>query len=304
MATKPTLLVLAAGMGSRYGGLKQIDPVGPSGEIIIDYSIYDAIRAGFGKVVFIIRRDIEKDFKECVGDRFKGIIDVDYVYQEKEVLPAGFTMPEGRTKPWGTGHAILMAKDMIKEPFAVINADDFYGASGFKVMGEYLQNACDKDGVADWSMVGYVLRNTLSENGSVSRGVCKLDANNDLEEVVERTTIEKDGNGAVAVDDPANPIHLTGDEYVSMNLWGFTPSFFDVLEQGFIEFLKERGNELKSEYYIAIPVTEMLNAKKATVKVLPTQDSWFGITYPEDKPFVVNSVKELVQGGAYPAKLF
>lgn len=305
MSQKPTLLVLAAGMGSRYGGLKQIDPVGPSGEIIIDYSIYDAIRAGFGKVVFIIRHDIEKDFKECIGNRFKGIIDVDYVFQEKEKLPAGFSVPEGRTKPWGTAHAILMAKDVIKEPFAVINADDFYGASGFKVMGEYLKNAQDKDGVADWSMVGYVLRNTLSDNGSVSRGVCQLDPNNSLIEVVERTKIEKEGaSAAVVVDDPANPIHLTGDEYVSMNLWGFTPSFFDVLEKGFIEFLKARGNELKSEYYIAIPVTEMLNAKKATVKVLPTQDSWFGITYPEDKPFVVNSVKSLVQGGAYPEKLF
>lgn len=304
MSVKPTLLVLAAGMGSRYGGLKQIDPIGPNGEIIIDYSICDAIRAGFGKVVFIIRKEIEKDFKECVGDRFKGIIAVDYVFQELHKLPEGFTVPEGRKKPWGTGHAILMAKGVINEPFAVINADDFYGRSGFAEMGKYLTQAADKNGVSDFAMVGYVLRNTLSEHGSVSRGVCKLDADGDLIEVVERTTIEKKGNGAVAVDDPANPVELTGDEYVSMNLWGFTPSYFDALENGFCAFLTARGNELKSEYYIAIPVTEMLESGKATVKVLPTQDSWFGITYPEDKPLVVESVRKLIARGDYPAKLF
>lgn len=302
--TKPTLLVLAAGMGSRYGGLKQIDPIGPNGEIIIDYSIFDAIRAGFGKVVFIIRRDIEKDFKECVGNRFKGIIDVEYVFQETNKLPAGFIVPEGRKKPWGTGHAILMAKEVIKEPFAVINADDFYGRSGFESMAKYLMKAADKNGVADWSMVGYVLNNTLSENGSVSRGVCKLNDDSQLLEVVERTTIEKRPNGAVVLDDPEIPIVLTGEEYVSMNLWGFTPSFFNALEQGFKRFLDRRGKELKSEYYIAIPVTEMLQAKKATVKVLPTKDSWFGITYPEDKPTVVESVRALIKRGQYPEKLF
>lgn len=213
-------------------------------------------------------------------------------------------MPEGRVKPWGTAHAILMAKDVIKEPFAVINADDFYGRSGFAEIGKYLQTAADKNGVSDFAMVGYVLRNTLSEHGSVSRGVCQLNDKSELVEVVERTTIEKKGNGAVAVDDPSHPIELTGDEYVSMNLWGFTPSYFDALEKGFCEFLKKRGSELKSEYYIAIPVTEMLQSGKATVRVLPTQDSWFGITYPDDKPMVVESVRKLIDRGDYPAKLF
>lgn len=302
--SKPTLLVLAAGMGSRYGGLKQIDPIGPNGEIIIDYSIYDAIRAGFGKVVFIIRKDIEKDFRECVGDRFKGIIDVDYVFQELDKLPEGFSVPEGRTKPWGTGHAILMAKDVVKENFAVINADDFYGRSGFEAMGKFLSTAEDKNGVSDFAMVGYVLRNTLSDYGSVSRGVCQLDPQMHLIEVIERTAIEKRGNGAVVLDDPSNPIELTGDEYVSMNLWGFTPSYFEAVEKGFRAFLEKRGGELKSEYYIPLAVTEKLQEGSAQVTVLPTQDSWFGITYPEDKPWVVDSVRALVEKGEYPAKLF
>jgi dTDP-glucose pyrophosphorylase len=296
---KPTLLVLAAGMGSRYGGLKQIDPIGPNGEIIIDYSVYDAIRAGFGKVVFVIRRDIETEFKAVVGSRFAGVIEVDYVYQDLDALPAGFSVPEGRVKPWGTAHAILMAKDIIDGPFAVINADDFYGAAGFKVMADHLAQA--KDGEwADYCMVGYVLRNTLSEHGTVSRGICRADDDGFLVDVVERTRIRKTGNTAF---DEADEVALTGDEPVSMNLFGFTPSFFDHLDVGFREFLTVQGTEMKSEYYIASPITHLIESNQAKVRLLSSTDAWFGVTYPEDKPSVVASVRKLVDAGAYPNDL-
>ncbi len=300
---KPTLLVLAAGMGSRYGGLKQIDPIGPNGEIIIDYSIFDAVKAGFGKVVFVIRKDIEEMFKEHIGSRFEGIIPVEYAYQQLDDLPEGFTIPEGRTKPWGTGHAIYAARNVVKEPFAVINADDFYGKSAYQLISDKLNNTVDTD-IADYSMVGFVLNNTLSENGFVSRGVCELGKNSILDTVVERTNIVKTETGAEATLDNGDKLPLTGDEVVSMNFWGFTPSLFEHLERMFTDFLKERGTELKSEFYIPSVVADLIKEGKAKAEVLTSTDSWFGVTYPEDKDTVVKSVRSLVENGTYPNKLF
>lgn len=300
---KPTLLVLAAGMGSRYGGLKQIDPVGPRGEIIIDYSVFDAIRAGFGKIVFVIRPDIEAEFKTVVGSRFEGFIEVAYAFQRIDDLPVGLGVPEGRKKPWGTGHAILSAKNIINEPFAVINADDFYGRSGFELLGKRLAAAEDGD-KADYSMVGFTLRNTLSENGTVSRGVCEIDGEHKLIEVVERTDIAKNGDAACFIDDNGVRTDLTADEIVSMNMWGFTPSIFENLERMFEEFLNERGGELKSEFFIPTVVDTLIKNGTAMVEVLESGDSWFGITYPEDKPLVVKSVARLTAAGVYPEKLF
>jgi len=299
---KPTLLVLAAGMGSRYGGLKQIDPVGPSGEIIIDYSIFDAMRAGFGKIVFIIRKEIEESFKETIGTRFEGKILVEYAYQELDALPGGFELPAERAKPWGTGHAILAAKNVINEPFAVINADDFYGKSGYQLLADYLSSAKDGE-MADFCMVGYILRNTLSEHGSVARGVCGLDSDGNLENVVEMTKIEKVGDSARNAEEGAEK-DLTGDEIVSLNLWGFTPSIFVHLENLFVEFLKENINEPKKEFFIPSVVDALIKQGRATVKVLKSSDSWFGITYRDDKPKVVESVNKLVAEGIYPDKLF
>lgn len=299
---KPTLLVLAAGMGSRYGGLKQIDPVGPSGEIIIDYSIFDALRANFGKVVFIIRRDIEEVFKETIGNRFEGKIPVEYAYQDKNDLPEGFTVPEERAKPWGTGHAILAARNVVKEPFAVINADDFYGRSGYKLLADYLGSM--KEGVpANYCMVGYILRNTLSEHGTVARGVCSCDNDSFLKKVVEMTKIEKVGNAA-RNNEPENTCDLTGEEIVSLNLWGFTPSIFGHLQRLFKEFLKENINDPKKEFFIPSVVDTLINEGAAKVKVLKSEDSWFGITYREDKNMVVENINSLVAKGAYPSKLF
>jgi len=300
---KPTLLVLAAGMGSRYGGLKQLDPVGPAGETIIDYSIFDAARAGFGKVVFVIRHDIEAAFKESFDSRYRGHIEIDYAFQELRNLPAGFSVPAGREKPWGTGHAILAAKDLIHEPFAVINADDFYGAASYKVLADYLIRA--KDGAqADYSMVGFRLRNTLSDFGTVSRGICSCDADGNLVSAEELTKIARSGSGAVNTDDHGVQRQLTGDELVSMNMWGFTPSLFVHLETLFVEFLKERGGELKSEFYIPFAVNTMIARKLAHARVLATPESWFGVTYKEDKPMVVAGIRRLIDSGAYPAKLF
>ena len=300
---KPTLLVLAAGMGSRYGGLKQIDPIGPNGEIIIDYSIYDAVKAGFGKVVFVIRKDIEDMFKEHIGSRFENIIPVEYAYQQLDDLPSGFSVPEGRTKPWGTGHAIYAARDIIKEPFAVINADDFYGKSAYELLSKKLQTSSDTN-IADYSMVGFVLSNTLSENGFVSRGVCEIGKDNILNTVVERTNIVKTKTGAEATLENGDKLPLTGNEVVSMNFWGFTPSLFNHLERMFTSFLTQRGQELKSEFYIPTVVADLIKEEKATAQVLTSVDSWFGVTYPEDKEQVVKSVRELVENGTYPNKLF
>jgi len=294
-----TLLVLAAGMGSRYGGLKQIDPVGPSGEAIIDYSIYDAIRAGFTKIVFIIRHDIEAAFKESIGKRFAGRVQVDYVFQELNILPAGFTVPPGRTKPWGTAHAILMAADKVKEPFAAINADDFYGAHSYRMLATHLDS-----GTPDYAMVGFILRNTLSEFGTVARGICQLGPGNYLQGVTELTKIEKDGDRAKYISEKGEVQALSVEETVSMNIWGFTPGLFGQLRELMVEFLEKSGREEKSEFYIPTAVNTLVSRGQAKVKVLQTPDRWFGVTYREDKPRVVESVQKLVKAGEYPANLW
>jgi len=297
--TSPTLLVLAAGMGSRFGGLKQIEPVGPSGETIIDYSIYDALRAGFGKLVFVIRKDIEQAFKETVGARFEKVAPVEYVMQELDKLPAGYSIPEGRTKPWGTTHAILMGADAIKEPFAAINADDFYGAEGYRALADHLNS-----GSPDFAMVGFVLRNTLSEHGSVARGVCQVDANRYLTDVVEMLKIEHDGAHAKNTAADGTVTALDGSEPVSMNMWAFQPSIFPLLQAKFHEFLQKSGSELKAECLIPNTVNELVKAGKSRVKVLHTNDSWFGVTYREDQPSVVANIRALVAAGKYPEKLW
>lgn len=297
--SKPTLLVLAAGMGSRYGGLKQIDPVGPNGETIIDYSIFDAMRAGFGKLVFVIRKDIEQTFREVVGARFEKRIAVEYVYQELNKLPAGYPVPEGRTKPWGTTHAIMMAEGTIKEPFAAINADDFYGQNAYKVLAKHLTS-----GTSDYAMVGFTLKNTLSEHGSVARGVSRVDAQNYLTHIVEMLKIERDGNGAKNTAADGSVTKLTGDEPVSMNFWGFTPALFPQLKAAFEKFMKKSGGEQKSECLIPATVGDLVTSGQAKCKVLRSPDSWFGVTYREDRPQVVASIQSLINKGDYPAKLW
>jgi NDP-sugar pyrophosphorylase family protein len=297
--SSPTLLVLAAGMGSRYGGLKQIDPVGPSGETIIDYSIFDALRAGFGKLVFVIRKDIEQQFREIVGARFEKRVEVDYVFQALEDIPSRFSVPAGRTKPWGTTQAILLAADAIHEPFAAINADDFYGADAYRSLAGQLTS-----GSQDYSMVGFVLRNTLSDFGSVARGVCLVSDDGYLEHIAELTKVERDGNGARNTDAAGKVTKLTGDEPVSMNYWGFTPQVFDQLRENFEKFLEGGGTDLKSECYIPNTVGELVRAGQARVKVLHSRDSWFGVTYREDRPRVVESIRGLIAEGLYPEKLW
>ena len=298
---KPTLLVLAAGMGSRYGGLKQIDPVGPSGEVIIDYSMYDAIKAGFGKIVFVIRPSFEEAFRKNIGDKLKGLVEVEYVYQELDACLGDFVLPEGREKPWGTGHAILVAKDAINEPFAVINADDYYGFSGYKIMAEKLAQLGAED---DYAMVGYVLRNTLSDYGTVARGVCQYDSDMHMSKVTERVGIRKEGAGAAFVDDDGNDVRLTGDELVSMNFWGFGVDIFDHLQEQFSEYLAEHGNEAKGEFYIPFVVDNLIQSGKKKVEILKTDDSWFGITYPDDKALVQESIRKLIGQGVYPENLW
>jgi hypothetical protein len=291
---QPTLLVMAAGMGSRYGGLKQIDAVGPSGEMIIDYSIYDALRAGFARLVFVIRHDIEAPFREAIGSKFEKRIAVDYVFQELDELPQGFTVPPGRTRPWGTTQAILLAEKVLYEPFAAINADDFYGRESFQVLAGFLRASGN-----DYAMVGYTLRNTLSEHGSVSRGVCECDAKGYLRAVTELTKVEKRGRGA-----QAEGRTLSGDELVSMNFWGFTPLVFPQLRERFGTFLQRSGQELKSECYIPTTVNELVASGTARVKVLPTTASWFGVTYQEDRPRVTAGIRELVARCEYPERLW
>jgi len=300
---KPTLLVLAAGIGSRYGGLKQLDPIGPSGEVIIDYSIYDAIRAGFGKVVFVIRQEIEADFRQVISRRYEGRIEIAYAYQELDCLPPSFSVPAERVKPWGTGHAVLVAKELIHEPFAVINADDFYGRSGYQLLADYLSSAEDNS-TADYCMVGFILRNTLSEHGYVSRGVCETDSADYLSDVVERTKIEKSDNQAIFTNENEQTINLTADEIVSMNMWGFPPCLFRHLETQFAGFMESRGQELKSEFFIPTVVNNLIQDGSAKVKILKSEDRWFGVTYPEDKPVVVENVRQLIAQGIYPEKLF
>ncbi|MCG3149997.1 MAG: hypothetical protein PCFJNLEI_03464 [Verrucomicrobiae bacterium] len=294
---QPTLLVLAAGMGSRYGGLKQIDPVGPGGETIIDYSLYDALRAGFGKVVFVIRQDLEATFREVVGSKFEKRLPVAYAFQELHKLPAGFSVPTGRTKPWGTGHAILMAEDIIREPFAMINADDFYGADTFRVLADHLRQT--RTDSTDYSMVGFTLRKTLSDHGTVARGVCQVDATGQLQKIVEMLKIEKTPTGARQGD-----TILTGDEAVSMNFWGFTPTLFQHLRRELELFLKNHGHEEKSELLIPTVINTLVNQGRAKCQVLRTTSSWFGVTYKEDRPIVVENIRQLIEHGDYPAKLW
>jgi UTP-glucose-1-phosphate uridylyltransferase len=298
---KPTLLILAAGMGSRFGGLKQVEPVGPNGEAIIDYTIYDAIRAGFGKVVFIIRESFADAFRKKFDAKLKGKIDVEYVFQELNNLPEGFALPEGREKPWGTAHAILVAKDVVKEPFCALNADDFYGKEAYQVMADFLTSSTDK---TEYSMVGYQLKNTLSDFGSVSRGICAVDDNNNLLKIVETTKIVKKDDGVVSIEADGSEHALTGNENASMNIWGFKPSIFETLENKFVEFLKTEIHKPKSEMYIPSVVFEMIDEKLASVKVLEADSPWFGVTYKEDKPLVVNKLRALIDAGEYPKKLW
>lgn len=297
---KPTLVILAAGMGSRYGGLKQLDIVGPSGESIIDYSLYDAIRAGFGKVVFIIRKDFEVEFKARFHDKLDGKIDVEYVFQELTDLPNGFSVPEGREKPWGTGHAIRSARNAVTTPFTAINADDFYGKEAYQVVAKFLTTNVSE---SYYAMVGYRLDKTLSDNGSVSRGLCVPDSEQNLVDIDELTKITKEEEGIFFTrNDQKFP--LQGGEIVSMNFWGFHPSLFQLLEEGFQLFLKNKGNELKSEFFIPMFVDELIKAGKAKVAILQSSASWFGVTYQEDKPIVKQRIEELIASGEYPEALW
>ncbi|MDE6113993.1 MAG: nucleotidyltransferase [Muribaculum sp.] len=299
---KPTLFVLAAGMGSRYGGLKQLDPLGPNGETIMDYSIYDAMQAGFGKVVFVIRKDFEEDFRNKILSKYEGHIPVEVVFQSTDALPDGFTCPADRTKPWGTNHAVLMGKSVINEPFAVINADDFYGRDAFAVMAKELMRERDRKG--DYCMVGFRVGNTMTENGSVARGVCET-KDGLLSSIVERTAISYDDNHDIVFDDEnGNKCHLQPNTPVSMNLWGFTPDYFDFSEREFVKFLEKDLNTPKSEYFIPLVVDTLINSGEATVKVLDTDSKWFGVTYAADRPGVVAKFAELHDNGTYPDKLF
>lgn len=298
---KPTLVVLAAGMGSRYGGLKQVDPVGPSGEAILDYSVFDAIRGGFGKVVFVIRKDFETEFKERIGKKYEGLVAVDYCYQDLNDLPAPYAFPEGRTKPWGTAHATRAARHVVKEPFAVINADDFYGRDAMAKLGAYLSSVDPTS--LHFAMVGYRLDLTLSENGSVARGICDISADGMLRGVTEMTKLVRAGEVAENREGEAAPVRVPLDARVSMNCWGFTPQLFAELEARFVKFLAARGTEMKSEWYIPFVVDELIKEGKADCKVLPTDSSWFGVTYREDKPYVMTEIRKLVEQGEYPANL-
>lgn len=300
---KPVLVVMAAGMGSRYGGLKQIDAIGPNSESIMDYSIYDAAKTGFSKVVFIIRHDIENEFKNVIGSKYRSIIPVEYAFQEINSLPATYSCPDERKKPWGTGHAILIANDIVKEPFVVINADDFYGRKAFELIFKHLSNAKDEK-YLNYSMVGFLLKNTLSEHGYVSRGICRCDTSGALENIVEVLHIEQDNNGAKYLDENGNYKNLTGYEVVSMNMWGFTQSIFKHLEKMFIEFLEHNINDVKAEFYIPSVVDSLIKNRVANVKVLKSPEHWFGITYKEDKPGVVLAIRALIEKGFYPEKLF
>lgn len=296
----PVLVVMAAGMGSRYGGLKQIDPVGPNGQIIMHYSIYDAWKAGFRRVVFIIKEDLLDAFRERIGNAAEKLMQVDYVFQSPDKLPEGCTMPEGRTKPLGTGHAVYCVRGVVNEPFAVINADDFYGAEAFQCLYDYLKDAQDDDKYR-YCMVGYRVENTLTENGTVSRGICEADANGYLADIVERTAISRDANGVIS--DPEAG-EIAEGTLVSMNMWGFTPSFLDELESGLRTFMTEElpKNPAKGEYYLPFAVDHLIQNGQATAKVLQTSAQWYGVTYKEDKPIVVNALRRMTEAGLYPAE--
>jgi dTDP-glucose pyrophosphorylase len=298
---KPTLFVLAAGMGSRYGGLKQMDGIGPNGETIMEYSIYDAIRSGFGKVVFVIRHSFEKEFNEFVNKRFASAIPVEIVFQELDSLPEGYHLNKEREKPWGTNHAVLMGKGAIREPFCVINADDFYGKESFETISRFLQSVDGKTG--QYAMVGYRVCNTLSESGSVARGVCGTNADNYLTTVVERTQIER-VDGKIQYNEQGEWYGLAENTPVSMNMWALTPDYFDYSEEAFKLFLDERGNELKSEFFIPLVVNNLVKSSTATVKVLDTTSQWFGVTYKEDKPAVIEQINKLIEQKIYPSVLW
>ena len=295
----PTLLVLAAGMGSRYGGLKQLDPVGPAGETLLDYSVHDALRAGFDRVVFLIRRDIEKEFRAMIGARYEGKVSVGYAFQQLDDLPPGFTAPSGRTKPWGTAHAVWCAREAIAAPFVAINADDFYGADSFRQMGVFLSAVDTFAHPADFAMAGYRLDKTLSEHGTVARGICDVGADGLLRGVEEFTDLTRRADGVIASGDRT----FAPDTPVSMNFWGFTPQIFPLLDNVLREFLTQHAASEKAECYIPSAVADMITADEATVRVLPTDADWFGVTYREDRPRVVESIAKLVAAGTYPAGL-
>lgn len=306
--TDTTLVIMAAGIGSRFGrGIKQLEPVGPGGEIIMDYSIYDALQAGFQKVVFIIRRDLEEDFKQIIGRRVEKVVHVEYAYQELTDIPRGYTVPAGRTKPWGTGQAILCAKEQIRGPFLVINADDYYGKEGFRLLHDHMVNRMD-DGfgdVYDMCMGGFLLENTLSENGGVTRGVCQVTDDGYLKAVTETYDIHRTDDGLSAKDAAGAPVHVPAGSHVSMNMWGLPASFLGELEAGFPRFLSSLGEgDVRSEYLLPSVINDLLKAGKARVKILETPDRWFGVTYREDKQTVVDSLRALAAAGAYPEKLF
>ncbi len=287
---KTTLAVLAAGMGSRFGGLKQIEPLGPNGQVIIDYSVFDAVEAGFNKAVLIIKKEIEHDFREVIGKRIEKMIDVDYAFQELDKVPSWFTVPEERTKPWGTGHAILCAKDVIDTPFAVINSDDYYGKEAYGLLHDFLVKGTD-----EFCMAGFQLKNTLTDNGTVSRGVCEVGADGKLSSIVERTKIKD----CKYTEDGETWFDLPDDTLVSMNMWGYTTKVFDFLEEGFDRFLKENGTVPKSEYFLPLMVDDVIKTGKTSVSVLPTNSRWYGVTYKEDKDSVVKAFKELTDKGLY-----
>ncbi len=301
---KPTLIIMAAGMGSRFGGLKQLTPVGPAGEKLLDYSMYDAMQAGFGKVVFVIKHAIEDAFKAEIGSKIEGIIPVEYVYQELDALPAGYTVPAGREKPWGTGHAVLCCRNVVKEPFAVINADDYYGPEGFEKLAKFLAKP-QTDGKMHFAMAGYRLSNTLTENGYVSRGICEVNAADMLTGLTERTHIElQNGVPAFTEDDGATWTPLSPETTVSMNCWGFPAGTLDYFEALFKAFLNERGGELKSEFYLPFAVNSLVDEGKADVQVLTTDDKWYGMTYAADHDMVRAAIAKLTEAGQYPTELW
>lgn len=300
---KPTLVIMAAGMGSRYGGLKQVDPVGPGGETIIEYSVYDAIKAGFDKVVFIIKRELLEAFKDTFGEKIEKHIKVEYVFQELDNVPEGFTIPKERQKPWGTGHAVLCCKGLIREPFAVINADDFYGRGVFEQMHGFLSKVQSEKGKYHFCMAGFVIQNTLTENGSVSRGICSVNQHGYLTGVVELTHIERK-NGEIKYIQNNKEYPLDKDSIVSMNCWGFTPEIFEELESRFYTFLKDNKDIIKSEFYLPGVVDALIKEGKADVKVLKTHEKWYGVTYKEDKQSVKEAINNMVNEGKYPKKLW
>jgi hypothetical protein len=303
--SKPTLVVMAAGIGSRYGGLKQIDPVGPHGEIIVDYSIYDALNAGFGKVVFVIKEDIEEAFREKVGRAIEKRCETTYVFQKIEDVPSGFEVPPDRQKPWGTGHATLSCRNVVHSPFAVINADDFYGRSSYQTLCDYLKNTRDRDDVYDYCMIGYELESTLTEHGHVARGVCMVSQDGYLAEIHERRRIEKFGELANYTEDGENWIEIPKGSVASMNMWGFTPSLFSELEARFPQFLQKNSDSIqKAEYFLPDVVGDLLKEKRATVKVLATNERWFGVTHQQDKPRVEQAIRDLIRLGVYPENLW